>query len=224
MSTALLVMTDGRSYVDDAIRSAVENLLPSNELTELWIHDDSGDEGHRIDLAALYEEWGFRLIPSGPRRGFGGAIRNAWTHLRKHSEADYVLHLEDDFIFNRPVDLREMQQILDVRPNLAQVALRRQPWNDNERLAGGIIEQHPDSYVRHSFMDLCWLEHANFFTTNPCMYRRNMLSLVWPEGAESEGHFGMMLKSSGMNFAYLGERSSPPWVHHIGDERVGTGY
>ncbi|WP_373067550.1 glycosyltransferase [Gemmatimonas sp.] len=223
MSIALLVITDGREeYLRRTVASAEANLLPSEEIAERWMFDDTGDDDYRADLANEFPR--FRVFGCGGRRGFGGAIRAAWASLRLHSKAEYVFHLECDFTFNRAVNLDDMQDLLGIRPNLAQVALRRQPWNDEEHRAGGIVEQHPESYEETRFFNLAWLEHSRFFTTNPCMYRRELMSLRWPEGAQSEGMFGLALKASGMNFAYLGARDSSPWVHHIGDERVGSGY
>ena len=42
---------------------------------------------------------------------------------------------EDDFRLTRRIDLTAMVEVLNRTPNLAQLALRRQPWND-ERAAG----------------------------------------------------------------------------------------
>jgi hypothetical protein len=222
MTTALLVMTDGRSYIHEAIESAESALVPRNEIIERYIHDDSGSEAHAMFLGDLYPNW--TIISSGHRSGFGGAIRNAWNFLRQMTEADYIFHLEDDFTFNRQVDLLALQTVLRVRPNVCQVALRRQPWNREERRAGGIVEMRPEAYAEHSFMEATWLEHTEFFTTNPCLYRRELISLVWPDGPESEGRFGIGLKAVGRTFAFYGARDSGEWVTHIGRERAGEGY
>jgi hypothetical protein len=65
--------------------------------------------------------------PDG-RQGFGGAIRFAWELVRWLPGGDrFVLHLEDDFVFRRPVDLMAMAHVLDDEPHLVQLALRRQP-------------------------------------------------------------------------------------------------
>lgn len=222
VSTALLVMTDGRDCIHETIDSALRNLYPLSEITEMWIHDDSASKAHTLQLIKRYPE--FTVVSWESRRGFGGAIQGAWQVLREMSEADYVFHLEDDFTFNRPVDLLGMQRLLTERPKLSQVALRRQPWNDAERAAGGVVEQWPYTYHDHADHDLAWLEHGNFFTTNPCLYRSTLMDRTWPDGKESEGHFGMALKESGMNFAFWGSRDSGEWVTHIGHERNGLGY
>lgn len=217
----LLVMTDGRTdCLARAVESARENL--DGEVTHKVIHDDTGDQAHRDYLRGAFPD--FEVIGQPTRQGFGGAIRSAWAHVRTRPER-FVFHLEDDFTFNEPVELAMMQMVLDRNPHLVQLALRRQPWNDAERAAGGIVEQHPDQYVDCSDGLSHWLEHRRFFTTNPCMYRTKLVEKGWPDGEQSEGRFGLQLcENPSVRFGYWGRREDPPMVHHIGDQRVGTGY
>lgn len=221
MSVAVLVVTDGRhDYLRRTIASAKANLL--GPFTEWWMYDDTGDADYRAQLAVEFP--GYRHINGGPRQGFGGAIRTAWAAMVAESSSAWVLHLEADFEFNRMVDVYEMITVLDCNPQLAQLVLRRQPWNDAERAAGGIVEQHPDDYTDMQDGDLAWLEHNRFFSTNPCLYRRELMLRGWPDGAQSEGHFGIGLVLDGYRFGYWGSRTDAPWVTHIGDERAGCGY
>ena len=226
---ALLVVTDGRDdYLEAAVCSAGASLI--GQVTERWMYDDTGDDAYRASLRRLYPQ--FRHIDAGPRQGFGGAIRAAWSRIAAESEARFVFHLEQDFTFNEPVDLDEMATVLDLHPHLVQLALRRQPWNDHERAAGGIVEQHPDAYEDFHWQGRHWLEHRLFFTTNPSLYRMSLCSTRWPEGGNSEGHYTHQLLQGGspevpgeqVRFGYWGTRSSEPWVHHIGHQRAGVGY
>lgn len=219
---ALLVITDGRTdCITRTVPSALANL--TGPITERWMYDDSGDPDHRAWLAQKFPTFQIIWHPDG-RQGFGGAIRTAWGHLRAFSSADYIFHLEDDFTFNREVQLEDVVEILDEEPRLAQVALRRQAWNPTERAAGGVIETNPDAYSEKAGHFVSFLEHSLFFTTNPSLYRRELLDFDWPTGPASEGRFSALLREAGRTFAYLGERTDPPWVHHIGDQRTGTGY
>lgn len=217
---ALLVMTDGRPTVHETIASAEANLI--GPITECWIHDDSGNPAHTAELRDLYSDW--TVIQTPGRSGFGGAIRSAWTALAA-SRCEYIFHLEDDFTHNRPVDLDAMIAVLADRPYLVQLALRRQPWNDDERAAGGIVEQHPDDYIDCSDGDHHWLEHRRFFTTNPSLYRKSLLAVGWPRGLQSEGRFShQLLASPKVRFGFWGSRDSGEAVTHIGHQRVGVGY
>lgn len=231
MSIALLVITDGRTeYLGKCIESANKRLR--GPISEMWLYDDTGDEGHREYLARRFPD--FRHINAGPRQGFAGAIAYAWDTLSRLSEADHVFHLEGDFTFNRDVDLVAMRETLDMHPNLAHMALRRQAWAPAEIEAGGVVELHPDAYT-DVFVDVhqrAWLEHRLFWTTNPSLIRMSLVQRGWPVVPESERRFTEYLLREGtseshgheLKFGYWGRREDAPWVHHLGDERVGHGY
>lgn len=214
-------MTDGRGDILDRTLTSFDAMV-EGPITRRVIHDDSADPGYRERLAGTYPD--YELI-GGERAGFGGAIRRAWQHVARYPER-FVFHLEDDFTFNRPVDLASMASVLDTHPHLVQLALRRQPWNDLERAAGGVVEQHPDAYTEvNDENGRAWLEHRLFFTTNPSLYRTSLCRQPWPRGPESEGRFThQLLASPKVRFGYWGARDSGEWVAHIGDHRNGTGY
>jgi len=224
---ALLVITDGRKdCLIETIASAMDNL--DGPITERWMYDDSGDPEHRAWLRKSYPQFNVMWHIEG-RQGFGGAIRAAWHTLRLSSKADYIFHLEDDFTFNRPVPLNDMIDALDENDYLAQIALLRQPWNDTERAAGGIVQSNPCAYIERSHAgphghDYAFLEHRLFFTTNPSLYRRSLLDHEWPLVEHSEGMYSIALLELGYRFAFLGDFDTDPWVHHIGTNRAGTGY
>lgn len=219
---ALLVVTDGRQHcIEEAIPSAREQLR--GPITRRVLYDDSGDDEYRDYLRQRFSEFELVFHPAG-RQGFGGAIRTAWRHLRLCREP-YIFHLEDDFTFNSSVDLMGMANVLERFPHLAQLALRRQPWNDEERAAGGIVESHPDDYVEHGWEGYRWLEHRRFFTTNPSLYPRALCAREWPDTEHSEGVFThQLLVHPELRFAFWGGRDSGEAVTHIGTERAGTGY
>ncbi len=216
-------MTDGRrDCIRRTIPSALANL--NGPITDRVIHDDSGDPAYRAWLAAEFPT--FTLIgPPNGRSGFGGAIASAWSWLLDGTSAHYVFHLEDDFTFNRPVEVIDMAEVLDNNPHVAQVALRRQPWNDREKAAGGVVEADPAAYrdVHQGGFD--WLEHRLFFTTNPSLYRSRLCKRGWPIGERSEGFFAAdLFRDPAITCAYWGARESGEWVHHIGERRIGVGY
>jgi hypothetical protein len=222
---ALAVFTDGRT---DLLRSTLASLdarvtMPDGGCWRLML-DDSGDYDIGRALDAEHGER-FTILHSPFRRGFGGTIRNAWRVLAERLDCEFVLHLEDDFTFQRDVDVREMIRVLRARPTLVQLALRRQAWNAAEVAAGGVIEQHPGDYADCSLDGLRWLEHRRFFTTNPSIYRRELCALGWPGGRQSEGRFAHALLADPLvRFGFFGARDDDPWVLHKGAERAGTGY
>jgi hypothetical protein len=218
----LVVFTDGRAdYLDRTLRSFREKV--SGPFARMFIFDDSNDETYTAWVAEHFPD--FAVLPNLARLGFGGTIARAWKLLASSPER-YVFHLEDDFTFNRSVNLGAMIDCLDSSADLAQMALVRQAWNDDERLHGGVIEAAkargieftPVAYHGHR-----WLEHRGWFTTNPSLYPTALCQRGWPLEAESEGKFGLrLLEDPALRFGFWGD--GEPWCTHIGDERAGTGY
>lgn len=215
-----VVMTDGRR---DCIAESIPTLRKLGPFSRRVIHDDSGDPEYRAWLMAEFPD--FELIVTPSRSGFGGAYASMFRHMAAAVEP-FLFVTEDDFVFHRYVDLTTVADTLTRHPHLVQLALRRQAWSDAEIAAGGVVEQHPDDYTECSDAGAQWLEHTRFFTTNPSMYRRTLCERGWPTGQNSEGRFGIALREEhpDARFAFWGSRQSGEWVHHIGHERVGTGY
>lgn len=220
----VLVMCDGRKdYMEQTMESAAE-MLSGGPIARTVIHDDSGDDAYRRWLRSTFRE--ATVIGTGSRVGFSASMSRAWRHLRVNAVEPYVFHVEGDFVFERLIDLTGMREVLESRPHIKQVALRRQAWNDAERAAGGVIEQQPGAYTAESDgLGRSWLTHREFWTCNPSLYRRDLTRLGWPAGNDSERRFGrLVFRDPQARVAYWGTRGDRPWVRHIGEERAGWGY
>jgi hypothetical protein len=221
MITAV-VMTDGRR---DCIVRAVESLdRLKGPISAKVIHDDSGDVDYEAWLWQTFPGW---LIKStGRRSGFGAAVRSARSWLFEHDRNPFTWWHEDDFVLTRDIDLHAMMRVLNERPQLTQLALRRQPWNEQEKAAGGVVEQYPGDFHEWSNGDATWLEHRRWFTTNPALLPRWIIDdTIWPLGANSEGHYGLALfRDPTLYSGFWGSLASGEWCEHIGRERIGTGY
>jgi hypothetical protein len=162
--------------------------------------------------------------------GFCGAIQEGWRRLREVSgdDFDYVFHLEEDWLFERPFNLAHLAALLDAEPRLAQVAFRRNAVAPAEKRAGGLVELWPQMYEEKRWSDgeviVDYLEHSLYFTTNPSLYRRSLIDSTWPDGPRCEEIFGEALLAHGYRFALLGRHADRPWVRHTGTIRTGTGY
>lgn len=243
---ALLIITDGRTeYLAQTLASAADN-LPLSRFVSFVLVNDSGssladDHPLRIFRELLNKaeaadadfEWLY-IAPKSGKRGFAGAIQAGWAAITGADRVKsldrgptHVFHLEDDFTFNEPVDIDGMALVLEDDLHVAQVALQRQPVNDVEAAAGGVIAMWPDEYAEHEDVarKLRWCEHDLFFTTNPSLYRATLPAThPWPSGARSEEAYTAQLRAAGYRFAFWGAKTDPPKVHHIGEHRTGTGY
>jgi hypothetical protein len=216
----LLVITDGRRACLQRTLESFQLATRAEHITRRIIVNDCPDPAFRAWVDTL----GFDLHvpPERKRRGFAGAIITGWEAV---GAAPYVFHLEDDFCFTRHVDVRAMIKVLAEQPHLAQMALRRQPWNETEIAAGGVVEAQPDAYEDRSDGYHHWLEHRMFFTTNPSVYPQWVRELGWPLTKHSEGIFSQQVFGDpAIRSAYWGLRTDGPWVLHIGEIRTGTGF
>lgn len=151
--------------------------------------------------------------------GFAGAIQFGWSQV----ETDYLLHWEADFTVDRPFPVGDMVAVLEAHPHLVQLALLRQPWNEAEQAAGGIVQLHEHDYSPVTRSGAPLLEHRRFVTTNPAVWPRRVIERGWPSGAGSEGRFAIdLFADPNLRAAFWG--SGEPWCEHIGHVRSGRGY
>jgi hypothetical protein len=218
MNVTLLLFTDGRRKLLLKTAASLDERLSGPVSTRLLIND-SGDAAYGSFLDARFPH--YQRVHHGKRLGFCGAVQSGWANLPK--DTDYVVHLEDDFLFNEQISLTDVIEVLDAHPYLAQMALRRQALGHEVKF-GGFVERFTDSYTDVAWRGFHWFEHQRFFTTNPSVYPVRITKLGWPSAPECEGHFAFRLWPAGYKCAFWGRKSDAPKVHHIGTHRAGTGY
>lgn len=215
----VLCLTSGRrEYLERTIASFNEQ-VKGNIKARIMV-DDSGDDAFHQWVRERFPEW--RHIAHDRQLGYAESMRSARAIAASHFKEPYVFWLEDDFTFDVPVALDDLATLLDWEPKLAQVILLRGPAYPLEFEAGGIIQEHPHSYVRAVHNGLWYLKHTRFYSSNPGLARREMFEWQWPRGGNTEGRFGKVLTRAGFFFAFFGDGT--PMVTHIGEERNGFGY
>lgn len=199
MSIAFLLISDGREeYRERTLASAKEMFPEPDHFIEI---DDSDHE-----------------------LGFAGAIQAGWERVIE-TEAEWVIHCEQDFTFNRPIPLDRMIAVLKRHPHIAQMSLKRQAWSPAESLAGGFVELNPDAYSQHVDQGDIFTTHRVCFTTNPSVYPAALCHQGWPQVENSEGIFThRLLEDPEARFGIWGGKLDEPLVEHIGAERAGLGY
>ncbi len=208
---SLVVITDGRqSCIEQTINRFNQTI--EYPFFEKIIVDDSADLRYHTFLSNRFPE--FTIISHETRRGLAGAVISAWASISKDS--DYIFHLEDDFLIDRPLDINYMATILIQNPHLAQIALVRAPVNPPEEEVGGFVFQHLEDYSQKEN----FFEHDRLFTLNPSLYPMSTVAVGWPVGGgESEFTSKIHSFNKEYKFAFLGEIYSSPYVTHIGGQR-----
>lgn len=211
----LLVLTTGkRETLTKALASAEEKL--SGPVGRRLICVD-GYAGTAHEVQKAHPGWDVEPLRAGKYpKAVSAAIEKAIGSGQR-----FILFLEDDFTFNEPVDLCEMQAIVE-RNDLAQLSLKRQAWYPHELEAGGVIEANPDAFTQRDG----YVEHSAYWTMNPMLTRRSTLAEhKWPQGRDSELRFGRsVFADPRVRAGILGSIEDAPRVEHIGMERAGSGY
>lgn len=208
---SLVVITDGRQ---SCIEQTIDRFNQVIEYTffEKLIINDSADPRYHDFLTNRFPE--FKIISHETRRGLAGAVQSAWASVSP--ESDYVFHLEDDFLFNKSVNISDMIFLLRKNPHLVQMALVRAPVNPPEEEVGGFVFQHLEDYTQKDE----YFEHGRLFTLNPCVYPMSTVKMGWPDhGGESEFTSKAHSIDKDYRFGFYGNIYDPPLVTHIGGRR-----
>jgi hypothetical protein len=208
---SLVVITDGRqSCIEQTIDRF--NEIINYHFFEKLIINDSGDPRYHEFLVKRFPK--FNVISHEQRRGLAGAVQSAWDSVSKDS--DYVFHLEDDFIFNKYIDISHLAFLLRKNSHLIQMALVRAPVNPPEEEVGGFVFQHLADYSQKED----YFEHGRLFTLNPCLYPMSTVKMGWPDhGGESEFTTKVHSINNDYRFGFYGNIYDEPLVTHIGGRR-----
>lgn len=198
-------------YLRESLASLASNV--TGPIVQRVIFSDWHDR-FQPELEAIAVEHGFYVVGGG-HHGYIDSMRRKWEYLSKRARGDYIFATEDDFIYDRPVDLAPMLETLRENPGLAQIALLRGAYYAREHEAGGVLESlsTPIELVNHR--DYPFVRHRDHWTANPALFRKAITKTAWPRSKSSERLFGdALLRDKDVAFAYWG--SGEPWVTHIG--------
>lgn len=210
------IIGNGRKdLLDQTVKSALEHL--KCDFYEYIMVNDTGNQEYSDLLNKEYSN-NWKVINHESNQGLSGSIRSLWAKAID-LEADYVFHLEEDFLFNVDIDIDTMKNILS-NTNISQVALKRQPWNEHEAASGGLLEQYSNLLIpNYCDNGVKYMTHRILFTLNPCLYPRWVMDLGWQQGWGEREYTDMLFSNPNIVGAYLGDTFDPPTVHHIGHYR-----
>lgn len=157
--------------------------------------------------------------------GMAGAVNEAWAWATDQG-VDFLFHIEEDFVFRQEFSLRSMLFALSWgTKKLAQIVMKRQPWNPEEQAAGNILHTFGKIQERSMHTDALgsvqWVTHSHIFSLNPCIIPHAVFSQGYPTGNEAEATQRFL--GQGYEFAIYGGIDDSPLVEHVGHVR-GTGW
>jgi hypothetical protein len=208
---SLVVITDGRQACIEQTINRFNEVINYSFFEKLIIND-SGDPRYHDFLINRFPD--FNVVSHEQRRGLAGAVQSAWASV--NPEVDYVFHLEDDFVFNKSIDINHMAFLLRTNPQLVQMALVRASVNPPEEAVGGFVFQHLEDYSQKED----YFQHGRLFTLNPCLYPMSTIKMGWPDhGGESEFTTKVHSIDKDYRFGFYGNIYDEPLVTHIGGRR-----
>lgn len=192
--------------------------------TSAYMHLDGPTAEGRVRAYAAMEvlnEWNWTVIEDAHPVGFCRSCHAGWMNAVE-GDHEFVLWQEHDLRYAKPVDLDQLASVLDANPQLAQMALMRQPINDAELAAGSVVASRPGQFEPRGG----WMEQRSYWTTNVSLFsRRFAANNHWPVPSRvprnCEGIFGIELREQGYSFGMWG--SGEAWTEHVGI-RTGWGY
>lgn len=214
-----LLITDGRlGVLEKTLDSWKEKLCA--RISHIMIVDDSGEKSYNERMSKLHSHEVDAIYHHTKRLGYSATIQDSWSKIP--ADCHYILHLEDDFLLNRELDLSQMIDVLKHDKKVAQIGMLRQPWSAAEINVGGFLKLYPADYhnavycigARHYYPVII---NSHNWSFNPCIYPREITELGFPSGSyEAECKFTEKLKDR--ICLIWGPLNQEPLVHHFGQQ------
>lgn len=185
----LLIVANNRPDYLIRVRDSLREHLPQDLQLTCWIQNDDKHQGMAANIQA----------------GWSAVLQYDW---------DYLLHWEDDMVLLRPPPLDAMIEALETHPQVANLMLKRQPWNSIEEEAGDVVRAI-QMLAPNSFDMGRWVMHDHIFSLNPCLIPRHIVEKGWPAGNEAQMTADLL--SEGWMFGAWNDPE--PYLDHIGVER-----
>lgn len=223
-NVSLLVIDDGRKELLSQTITSAEKHLNYTFKTKIIVNDSGDYPNYHNYLVKEYESRGWYVVSHVNRHGLAAAIKLGWSEINKQNTSElfainyngYIFHLEDDFVFNIDINIGHMIEILDNNPHLEQLLLKRDSVNPHEAECGGWMQSVDWNLEQRKG----YVEQDRLFSLNPCLYRRELTSIGWPDnGGETEFTNKIHQYRPNAKFGILGTINDPPLVTHIGSYR-----
>jgi hypothetical protein len=191
----------------DLLKRTLDSFGRFNPGGEIIISEDCADAALIAEIAASHPA---ARILSGPERlGHMRSIDRLFSEVK----TPYLFHLEDDWLFDGPVNWSAAIAVLATRDDVANVSVRAfSEIKEKYRRRSDAIDLHGETF-RLMHRDA----HPEFFgwSNNPGLMRTALYTAYAPFGRMRHDQMSALIKQDGRSEAYL----TPGVAHHIGQHR-----
>jgi hypothetical protein len=202
--TGILTSCGRPDLLEETLASFAWHMTPPRIL----LTEDAADE--RVAALCARRFPFVEVTLNRPKRGHLGSVDFLYGAVR----TPFVLHLEDDWRFDAPVDAKAALSFLEAEPGIAAVCLRAfDELKPRHREAARIAVHGGQRFaIMNANADPNWFG----YTFNPCLARRSVWAEHGPFAPQvTEEGVSRLAKSKGLTIAYL----LPGPVRHIGGGR-----
>jgi hypothetical protein len=166
---AILFFTTSRyEYLESMLESFSKNVKFNNlEIYKIMI-DDYPLRRNNNKLEELKNKYKIdELILNDKNLGYSLSWKKCWTFVPE--DVDYIWHQEEDFIFNKEIDINDLIKTFEESPiKLNQITLKRQKWYDRGDFIDLIEKGEIGKEITSNNKKL--IIHQTYFNSNPCLY------------------------------------------------------
>lgn len=204
-SLITLCLTIGRR--PDLLKQTLESLLPKGEFAQIIAINDFRDEETNEVFRSLCPSG--ILISLDSQLGHHRAVDVMYEKVR----TPFVLHCEDDWLFNRDLKISESIQLLNALPEVSMVCVR--DYSDFGHDAADVAKTFVQESTGISYRRLDKThDQWHGYTFNPHIASIDLWKKIGPFAQfKKERHVSRALRKLGQYVAYL----EPGACHHIGE-------
>lgn len=221
MKFCVIIINDGRNdYLAETLKSFTEKVIfpEGSEVTKILIDDWPYERDEKV-IKKLAKKYNIDKLVFNPENlGVNRTVKKVWSLIPE--DVDYVWHQENDFTFIEKVDISQLMIILD-NPIIVQCAIVRQPWFDDEKESGSLMNTRPARFKQANASGIDIVVHKDHFTFNPSLYKRS-----WCNFALQMEYFGeyefkdyLLSRNPALYFSYYGRIDDHHRTLHIGERK-----
>lgn len=167
-------------------------------------------EVYNIDQVIMHEE----------NLGYSETWRRAWAEYIP-KDTDFIFHMEEDFVFNERINIKNMCKIFDNDSRLLyQISLKREVFFNN---GNDFIQniQSGRTGIEETICDVSLVLHNELFNANPCIYPYWITQEKYDYNPQEGTIVYKLNQKHNGSCALYGSRHCTPQLTHIGEYNQG---